>query len=66
MIKITPKLESIINAVIKQTENFKIITEETVKKAIKLVDYFNKNKLGFAKYTDINFDNDFFVILLQF
>ncbi|RMZ95548.1 hypothetical protein BpHYR1_019686 [Brachionus plicatilis] len=57
------KLENIVNKLTDKHESYYLISETTLKKSITLVDFFNKNKLAFAEYLEIDFNQDFFSIL---
>ncbi|RNA08529.1 hypothetical protein BpHYR1_031578 [Brachionus plicatilis] len=61
--KINPRLESAIISITKQNNKFNIISEESLKKAVNLVNYFNKNKLCFAEYENIDYTLDLFQIM---
>lgn len=60
---LNPKLEAVISGISKTPEKYACITKDSLLKAKNLVDYFNKVKLCLAEYTNIDYSQEFLLIL---
>ncbi|CAF0834752.1 unnamed protein product [Brachionus calyciflorus] len=61
--RINPTLEKVIVELTTNESKFNTISEDSLIKAIKLVDYFNKIKICLSEYDNIDFKQDFLSIL---